>query len=127
MNGLLVTGRFGAGVRLSGVLTTADLTPDSPLTEDVCTHCGLCVEACPVGALSGDRPVNKRLCGPKAMEFGFNKFKSLQGKPTTGSSDEKGELLDDYSLRELWQTLITGSYYSCACCQTQCPVGDHRE
>jgi epoxyqueuosine reductase len=127
MNGLLVTSRFGSAVRLSGVVTTADLTPDEPLSEDVCTHCGLCLEACPAKALSGDGPVNKRLCGPKALEFGFNKFRSILEKVATGSDKEKRELLDDYSLRELWQTFITGSYYYCAHCLTQCPLGDHAE
>jgi epoxyqueuosine reductase QueG len=124
MNGLLVTKRFGSAVRLSGVVTAAELTPDAPLSENVCTLCGQCLQACPAAALSGEGPVNKRLCGPSAMEFGFNQFRSILGKLASGSNEEKSEILDSRHLRELWQTFITGSYYYCARCQTQCPAND---
>jgi len=51
-NGLLVTGKFGSAIRLAGVLTTADLELGHPSAEDVCEHCGTCLSACPVAALS---------------------------------------------------------------------------
>jgi epoxyqueuosine reductase QueG len=44
-NGLLITKEFGSAIRISGLLTSADLEADSPLEEDVCNHCMSCVEA----------------------------------------------------------------------------------
>ena len=53
-SGALVTKEYGQAVRLSGVVTTANLIPDTPVKEDVCDHCMRCVEACPVSALKGN-------------------------------------------------------------------------
>ena len=52
-NGLLVTPEFGSAVRVSGVVTAAELPGDPPVEEDVCDHCMRCIEVCPTGALAG--------------------------------------------------------------------------
>lgn len=62
-NGLLVTRDFGSAIRLAGLVTTAELKADSPLSEDMCTHCMACVEACPAMALSGEGRINKKFYG----------------------------------------------------------------
>lgn len=47
---LLITPEFGSMVWLGTVLCNQELEAD-PLKENICTNCGLCVEACPVNAL----------------------------------------------------------------------------
>ena len=37
-NGLLVTPEFGSAIRISGLVTTAELQADSPLKQDTCDH-----------------------------------------------------------------------------------------
>ena len=121
-SGALVAGEYGQAVRLSGVVTTADLSPDAPLTEDICDHCMRCVEACPVNALSGEGKINKKLCGDNIFKFGFRYFQKvvagLMDKPT----EELQEIIQGHGLRELWQTCMTGNYYYCFKCQSQCPA-----
>ena len=121
-SGALVTKEYGQAVRLSGVVTTADLSSDAPLKEDVCDHCMRCVESCPVNALSGKGKINKKLCGDNIFKFGFRYFqKVMQGmmeKPT----DELREIIHGSGLRYLWQTCMTGNYYYCFKCQSQCPA-----
>ena len=121
-SGALVTKAYGQAVRLSGVVTTAELTPDPPLKEDVCDHCMKCVEACPVNALSGGGKINKKLCGDHIFKFGFRYFhkvvEGLMDKPT----DEIREIVEGHGLREIWQTLMIGNYYYCFKCQIQCPA-----
>jgi epoxyqueuosine reductase QueG len=121
-SGALVTKEYGQAVRLSGVVTTADLSPDAPLKEDVCDHCMRCVEACPVNALSGQGKINKKLCGDNIFKFGFRYFqkviKGMMDKP----NEELQEIIDGHGLRELWQTFMTGNYYYCFKCQSQCPA-----
>lgn len=122
-NGLLVTREFGSAVRLAGLVTTAELRPDQPLGEDLCDHCGRCLEACPVGALTGGGKINKKLCGENIFRYGFRFFQRLTAGLAEGKSEEIQEIIQGYGLRELWQTFMTGNYYYCFNCQAQCPAG----
>ena len=47
---LLITPEFGSMVWLGAVLTELELEPDC-VQENICNHCNLCVEVCPVNAL----------------------------------------------------------------------------
>ena len=51
-NDLLVTKKYGCRVRLGTVLTNMPVLCDTPI-ENPCNHCGICVKACPCGALLG--------------------------------------------------------------------------
>jgi epoxyqueuosine reductase len=50
-NNLLVHPQFGAGVRLSSVLTDMPLLDDEPIPND-CGQCAACIMACPAEAIS---------------------------------------------------------------------------
>lgn len=50
---LLVTERFGSAMRITSVVTDADLPVGLPITESRCGECTACVDACPAGAPSG--------------------------------------------------------------------------
>lgn len=121
-SGALVTREYGQAIRLSGMVTTAELLPDSPLTEDVCDHCMRCIEACPVNALSGNGKINKKICGDHIFQFGFRYFQKVMTGLTEEPSDELRKILQGSGLRHLWQTFMTGNYYFCFKCQTQCPA-----
>lgn len=51
-NALIINPKFGPWIRLSPLLTNAELLPDEPFEQDLCGDCDDCVKACPVGALS---------------------------------------------------------------------------
>jgi epoxyqueuosine reductase len=50
---LLVTEEFGSAVRLTTVLTDAELAVGQPVDQSRCGSCDACVEACPARAPSG--------------------------------------------------------------------------
>jgi epoxyqueuosine reductase QueG len=52
-NNLLVTGHFGAQVRLATVLTDLPLEPGAPMSAG-CDGCQRCLPACPAGAIKGE-------------------------------------------------------------------------
>lgn len=52
-NGLVITPDFGSYVFIGVVLSTLKFEFDNPLSEN-CLDCGLCLKACPTGALSPD-------------------------------------------------------------------------
>ena len=122
-NGLLVTRQFGSAVRIAGLLTTADLAIDSPLEEDVCDHCMRCVVACPVNALEGAGKTNKKQCGDNVFRFGFRSFQALMQGLMQEPTAEIREAVAGHTLRELWQTFMTGNYYYCFACQAECEMG----
>jgi epoxyqueuosine reductase len=51
---LLVTPGFGSAVRLSTVLTDADLPAGEPINASLCGDCSECVKACPGHAVTGN-------------------------------------------------------------------------
>ncbi len=64
-NNLAITDK-GSGGRFCSVLTSARLEPSRTTPKKVCPYpingsCGLCIKACPVGALT-DQGTNKSLC-----------------------------------------------------------------
>jgi epoxyqueuosine reductase QueG len=54
LNACIVTPEFGPRIWTTSIITSLLLPPGQPLAEDVCTHCRLCVENCPVSALDGE-------------------------------------------------------------------------
>ena len=52
-NGLLISPRFGIRLGLGAVLTDREIPAVVPHGDpkNLCTHCGLCIKACPVNAL----------------------------------------------------------------------------
>jgi epoxyqueuosine reductase len=120
-NGLVVTREFGAAVRISGVVTAAGLETDPPLEGDACDHCMRCVEACPARALRGGGKIDKKLCGDRIFQYGFRFFRRFMEDLVMKPPTEARDLLSGEGLREIWQTLMTGNYYYCFACQSQCP------
>ncbi len=51
-NALIINPTFGPWIRLTLVLTNAEMTPDKPFNQDLCGNCENCIKACPVGALT---------------------------------------------------------------------------
>lgn len=69
-NSLLLSTKFGPRIRLVSVITDAPLKADTPLNIDLCNDCDKCLRACPVGALKGERIVDKPKCDAHHVEVG---------------------------------------------------------
>lgn len=117
-NNLLVTPRFGPRHRLASVITTAPLEADAPLSENPCTRCLKCVEACPVRAFDNgtdDRPVDVMKC------------RSVLTRPLLGGMKVRNLLQSMFRttdwLGEVTQTLMLGYHSSCHACMALCPAG----
>ena len=119
-NGLLVTREFGSAVRISGLITASELKADPPLKEEVCDHCKACIDACPAEALSGKGKINKKHCGDVIFKFGFRFFRDFMQDLARKSSPEAEKIINGHGLLEMWQTFMTGNYYYCFRCQSQC-------
>ncbi len=61
-NSLLVTRQFGTFLALGGILTDADLEPNSAEEPNRCQGCDKCQRACPMGALEQPCVLDKDRC-----------------------------------------------------------------
>ncbi len=65
VNHLLITGDFGARVRMTAVVTDAPLAAGSPtgdLRFEGCRDCLKCIDACPARAFSADGKIDRHKC-----------------------------------------------------------------
>jgi epoxyqueuosine reductase QueG len=53
LNCCILTPEFGPRVKVTSIITDCPLPAGEPMAEEMCTHCNLCVEACPIGAIDG--------------------------------------------------------------------------
>jgi epoxyqueuosine reductase QueG len=123
-SGLVLVKGFGPRVRLGAVLTSAPLKPTKKKSKTLCPlECQICILGCPSKALLGGGKVDKRACGRVIFEFGLRRMMKFAGEMFDASPEERADLLKSYPFRELWQTLVSGSYYYCFECQALCPIG----
>lgn len=123
-SGLLVTREFGPAVRLGGVVTDAEVSPRlRPLPGTPCLRCRKCVEACPMGALSGEGKIDKRKCGDKIFSGGYRAWRNFLIALIEAPAEKRKELTGSQLSLDLWQNFMTGNYYYCFACQAACPVG----
>jgi epoxyqueuosine reductase QueG len=123
-SGLVLVKGFGPRVRLGAVLTSAPLKPTKKKSKSLCPlECQICILGCPSKALLGGGKVDKRACGRVIFEFGLRRMMKFAGEMFDASPEERADLLKSYPFRELWQTLVSGSYYYCFECQALCPIG----
>ncbi len=62
-NSLLITPEYGNRVQLASVVTSLELEPDLLIESELCpSDCTLCMESCPVKAITDKQVVNQKLC-----------------------------------------------------------------
>jgi len=71
----LITPEFGAGVKLTSIITTARLEPDPVRPSNSCLHCLACVNICPVEALHPTESQDFNLDG---LQYRHSKHQTLR-------------------------------------------------
>jgi len=59
---LVINPRFGPRMIYPAILTESAVSSDPPVEEELCDQCGLCVEACPAGALDVEGQTDQLKC-----------------------------------------------------------------
>ena len=123
LNLLLITPEFGPFVRLGTIITDAALSADQPLSENPCDLCGLCQNACPAKAIREDGTLDYSTCASYLLRNGLPGIIGIARKMI--GADEKAIKGIIYSpdFWDIWQSTVSGSFYSCSKCMASCPIG----
>ena len=125
LNRLVIHPQFGTFIRLTCVLIDAELDRyGSPLESSLCDRCGLCLSACPVGAIHRQEPFDFMACMTHAYRdnvMGFmDMLDSLQRSP---DMDAFRQRFTDRETASMWQSLMYKLNYRCGYCMAVCPAG----
>jgi ferredoxin len=123
-NRLLIHPKFGARLRLAGLVTDAELAPDPLLKESPCNGCMECVKACPVSAIKEDGTVDVVTCMRNNFPYGLsNLIKRLSDMALEGSPEDWSKFIKSPDFWNFYQALGLGLFYCCFECQRSCPAG----
>ncbi|GAB6062479.1 4Fe-4S binding protein [Deferrisoma palaeochoriense] len=120
---LVIHPRLGSRVVFTAVVTEAELPPDPPVAEELCTGCGLCVENCPASALDEEGKTDVMKCLKNSQPYGI--AGAIRFWTQFGEADpaERKAMLRDPHYWRLYQAGFIGFQYFCFRCMATCPVG----
>ncbi|MGQ9720439.1 MAG: hypothetical protein ACUVXA_03860 [Candidatus Jordarchaeum sp.] len=131
LNRLLITPEYGPRVRIGALITNANLIPDEPFNEKLCMRedCAICVEDCPMGAISMKGEVEVFKCAPNILKYFIPGVVSAIDGLVEKNAGGK-EIQEFARSTEFWkilQVLTSGMLYNCFKCMTSCPIGKSKK
>lgn len=120
---LIINPQYGTRMIYTVILSDLALTSDPPITADLCTECGLCVESCPGNALEKRGKTDQMRCLKNSQPFGIGGTLKYLNAFIGASPEEQKTLLKDPVFLELYQAGFIGFQYNCWQCMAVCPVG----
>ena len=79
-SGLFLSEKYGSKVRLATVLTDMPLRSELPVIENGCGECTRCRDACPAGAIYGEKPTtdgNRNIDAEKCSRYMKEHFQDI--------------------------------------------------
>ncbi|MEW6033803.1 MAG: hypothetical protein AB1603_02990 [Chloroflexota bacterium] len=122
-NRLLMTEKWGPRVRLGAVVTDAPLVPDKPAVVNYCDDCGICIQACPAGALESHTLKDAIKCLSKQQVHGLAANIRFWEKLLGAPPEQQKAMVRDPEYWNLYQAQSLTLYYTCFECLNSCPVG----
>jgi epoxyqueuosine reductase len=119
---LVIHPRFGTRITFTAVLTELPLPSDPPVEEELCTNCGLCVEACPARALDEEGKTDLLKCLKASQPYGIGGAIRYVRQFIGATPEEQKALLKDPLFLHLYQAGFIGFQYTCFRCMAVCPA-----
>ena len=119
---LVIHPRLGPRVLFMAVLTDLLLSSDTPVTEELCTQCNICVECCPAKALDVEGQTDFGKCLKVSQPYGLAKNIEFWLKWADKSPQEQKNMLFTKDFFMTYQANFIGFQYFCFKCYNFCPV-----
>lgn len=116
---------FGTKVIFTAIITNLDIQPDTPIKENLCTDCNICVDQCPVSALDEEGKTDVMKCMFNSQPYGFVGNMQFWIKFAESSPEEQKLMLTDKKFSRLYDGMTLGTKYVCFNCIKKCPAGDY--
>ncbi len=123
LHNLVVHPKFGTRVIFTAVLTKLELASDPAVGKIPCTRCGLCVQACPVGALDDEGKTDTLKCLGNSQPYGMRANIGFWCRFCDATNDERKAMLQSTEYLSLYHAGSIGYQYFCFRCLAACPVG----
>ncbi|MRR57208.1 MAG: epoxyqueuosine reductase [Deltaproteobacteria bacterium] len=123
LHNLVVHPKFGTRVIFTAVLTKLELASDPALELNPCTRCGLCVHACPAGALDDEGKTDMLKCLGNSQPYGIRANIGFWCRFSGATPEEQKEMLQSPEYLSLYQAGFIGNQYFCFRCLAACPIG----
>lgn len=120
---LILHPEMGSKVIFTAIITDMDIEPDEIIKEKLCIDCDICVNQCPVDAISEENKTDVLKCMFNSQPYGFGGYKQFWTKYLESSPEEQKLMLQDEKFGKLHQALALGSQYVCFNCTKSCPAG----
>lgn len=116
---------LGNNIILGTLLIDATLDRyDTPLKENPCIKCGLCVAVCPVGAIHKDGDFDFMSCAMHNYHDLFGGFQEwIEEIVASGNVKKYRSKFTDGETATKWQSITYGHFYRCSYCMAVCPAG----
>lgn len=123
LHNLVVHPIFGTRVIFAAILTKLELASNPALEKNPCTSCGLCVRACPAGALNEEGKTDMLKCLGNSQPYGVRANIGFWCRFCDAPPEERKAMLQSPEYLSLYQSASIGYQYFCFRCLAACPVG----
>lgn len=120
---LILHPTFGSRILFSAVLTEMEIEPDTPLKDNLCTNCNICVENCPSQALEKEGITDMFKCLKVSQPYGMGASTQFWQKFIDAPKEEQKKMFTSPDFFRLYQAQYLGNQYFCFECIKNCPIG----